>query len=199
MVRIIPFFSGCFFFLVSGCWCNDQIRSTSSLNETELNLVELPTPSTLNYFDNLGNSYTAITSYDGITSETDRLGAESCDIDAFERASSRMFFTTENLPSVSLDMDSPINNGSSELTLDIRGKDLAGNNIGVRLLYFNQTGSSFTSSQFQTISLNGMTFNDVIVVNDSFSNSPVDKVLMSLENGIELILFDDGNFLKLDI
>ena len=110
-----------------------------------------------------------------------------------------MFFTTENLPSVSLDMDSPINNGSSELTLDIRGKDLAGNNIGVRLLYFNQTGSSFTSSQFQTISLNGMTFNDVIVVNDSFSNSSVDKVLMSLENGIELILFDDGNFLKLDI
>lgn len=183
--------------IVISCTCKDDTRSNTALNALEIDLIDFNGETTLIYENQDGTTFNAIAAYEEKMFQEDRPFAETCDVFLYESQKSSLFFPNQSeIPTMFLTVESP-NRSSTSLIIDTRGEDSSGNNLSEYFILLNLDDQNLETSDFSSISRDGFDFTNSVIIPNRDTVTTIEEFVMSLENGIELIRFQDGTYLKL--
>jgi hypothetical protein len=182
--------------MISSCVCNDDLIKATTLNDLEIDLVNLNSQTEFIYEDEQGRLLNAVANYADINVERDRRGPESCEYFQFETKETVIFTTGFLLNSIYL----TIRSSSSSLrtfSAYILETDVEGNVMRSRLnsVVLDQDGLS--SSNLSTVTIRGFTFNNAIELTTDFEGSNIINMIITPLRGIEYIGYANDKYLKL--
>ncbi|EAQ37677.1 hypothetical protein MED134_14652 [Dokdonia sp. MED134] len=182
-----------FTLLCCSCTCDDSVIDTFLLSDFEKSLIPFDNYQDLFYVNENGEQVRATTQPRTIQIEKESRGAERCGYWEVETITNFINFS-QNGFSIQLNMETSNDITSFDINYGIQNSDNSENE------YF-ETLRNPSDEQIVNINVNGFEFENVYVFNNSFlnENNTIELILYSSEGrGIELISFENGNYLKLE-
>lgn len=180
--------------ILTSC-CKDDIVTSYRLTDSERNLIPFIDFNRIPYTNQDGINFTGLAQPKEYKIDSERLGAESCNIR--ETESMYTFIGFENKDFV------------FQLTVSKYSDDLVEFKINKSILdsinsqeYFSlqcNGASIYKEDTSKTnISLHGFDFEDVLIFKDCENVSEINQIIYSEDKGIEFIEYDNENYLKLN-
>lgn len=171
--------------------CQDEIVTSYEISEDTKDIIPFNQDRTLIYVSQQDITFTASAKQKKLEINTERLGAESCDLIANEILTSSVFISTFEFGfKFILEKD-----WFDRLNFHVERYWKDG---GSQIFKTDCDQSSFyNADSFTDIVINGYSFSNVLIVDNCQADSGIDRIIFSPENGIEYVDFNDGRFLKL--
>jgi len=179
---------------ISCCAGPDVIVSSTRLTDFERALIPYSINGNYDFVTNEGDTIFSRTDVVSFEVDDRRAGPESCRIFEFETGVSRIGFPQT-------DIFLPLNLRSGEdsrafSNITVRSVD---NVVGgrYRLVCNDDTDFVTYDSCFFDVTINDFSFINVLVFQNQSENSNEERIIFSLERGVEYIEFDDGTWFKI--
>ncbi len=186
MKKILVVFSA---LVLTGC-CKDQIVASYPFSTFDRNIIPYLSVDNYTFVNEDGESIIAVSTPFELKTDTDRPGPESCDLYQYQELKSMLRFESLNFDIV-IELNS--NYQTDMLLFDQRYGE-----YNIRRLHLERKYGDFLSLEesLRNISIAGFEFENVLVFNDNNDHSELHKIILSPQNGIEFIEYDNGGYLK---
>lgn len=171
-------------FCMAGCVCNNEELGRYMIDNSNKEYLKTNSE-TVSFKDQEGNTIVAEFEAANYYTQKDDVGPESCEYYTYEYGKRKF-----NLGKY----HGEINMSDSSLSIQIN------NYVAYNVLSFYNSNESIFDNLTQNIELAGFTFSDVLILERNKQNSSsiwdIEKIVYTKTNGIEFILFKNGNWYK---